>query len=632
MKSDSFTVRRLLSFNESQIAILALAGIVTHILVRASLLPAFLPANIPLFVVLGYGGGILVYDLLKRLQRREFGSDLLAGLSIVTAVLLEEYLAGSLVVLMLSGGQALERFAIHKASSALQALARRMPHTAHRKLQDRLETIPIDQILVGDLITIFPHEVCPCDGIVVEGHGSMDEAYLTGEPFLLSKTPGSEVISGAVNGEYALTIQATRKAEDSRYARIATVMKETQQARIPLRRLGDQLGAWYTPIAIGMAALAWGVSGEVTRFLAVLVVATPCPLLIAIPVAIIGSISLAAKRSIIIRDPAALERMDQCRTIIFDKTGTLTYGIPVLSNEQYFSGFSKDEVLRFAATVEQYSKHPLAQAVFTAAKDRKIPIGLATKITEPPGTGLRGEVDGHMVQLTSRKHLQKSGSAFIAELPPTGGGLECVILIDERLAGLYQFRDMPRHESQSFIEHLGPRHSFKRVMIVSGDRESEVRYLADLVGIKEIYASQTPEEKVAIVQSESKKAYTLYLGDGINDAPALLAATVGVAFGNNSDVTSQAAAVVVMEPSLGRVDELLHIAVRMKRIALQSALGGMLLSMGGMSFAAFGFLPPVAGALFQEGIDLFAVFNALRAGYPPRLVSDYNDFTNANKT
>lgn len=580
--------------------------------------------NVPLLIVLVGGGGLLVFELLKKILRLDFGSDLLAGISIVTSLILGEYLAGAIVVLMLSGGEALERLAISKASSALEALARRMPQRANRKRGEKLETITIDQIEVSDLIVILPHEICPCDGVVLEGHGLMDEAYLTGEPFLISKTPGAEVISGAINGEQALTIRATRKAKDSRYARIAAIMRETQEARIPLRRLGDQLGAWYTPIAVSIAIIAWVITGDPRRFLAVLVVATPCPLLIAIPVAIIGSISLAAKRSIIVRDPAVLERIDQCRTIILDKTGTLTYGTPSLSNETYFTSFSPEKVLRFTATIEQYSKHPLAHALLEEANKRKIELGLASEISEPPGTGLRGMVDGHVLQLTSRKQLEQSKSPFLSTLPPTGGGLECVVLIDEKLAAFYQFRDTPRPESKSFIHHLEPRHKFKRVMIVSGDRESEVRYLANLVGITEIHASKTPEEKVAIVTAETSKAQTLFLGDGINDAPALLAATVGIAFGSSSNVTSQAAGVVIMEPSLGRVDELFHIAGRMKRIALESAIGGMLLSVVGMGFAAFGFLPPVSGALLQEAIDLVTVLNALRAAYQPKSLTDYD--------
>lgn len=614
--------KSILLNREAAIAIFALLGIATHLILRllSTLNPFIL--SLPLLIVLIAGGSWLVYGLLKKLINLEFGSDLLAGISIITSLLLGEYLAGAIVVLMLSGGEALETFAIGKASSALEALAKRIPQRANKKVGDKLELISVDQINIDDLIVVLPHEICPCDGEVLEGHGSMDEAYLTGEPFLISKTPGSAVISGAINGEHAFTIRATATAQNSRYAKIANTMRETQEARIPLRRLADQLGAWYTPLCLLIAALAWILSGEASRFLAVLVIATPCPLLIAIPVAIIGSISYAAKRSIIVRDPAVLEQIDRCQTMILDKTGTLTYGVPSLSHQVYFGDLEKTSILRLAAVIEQYSKHPLAQAILAEAKTRQINLGLASQITEPPGTGLRGLVEGHEVRITSRKQLAKQSSPFLSELPPTKGGLECIVLIDGKLSALFQFRDTPRQESKSFIKHLGPFHNFKHVMIVSGDRESEVQYLAELVGIKEIYASKSPEEKVAIVRSETLKAKTLYIGDGINDAPALLAATVGIAFGSGNDVTAQAAGVIIMEPSLARVDEFFHIAARMKQIALQSAVGGMLLSLVGMALASFGLIAPVAGAMLQEGIDLFAVLNALRVAYPIKVPTD----------
>jgi P-type E1-E2 ATPase len=285
----------------------------------------------PLDLVLILGGLPLIIRLTGKVLAREFGSDLLAGISIVVSVLMGQYLVGSIVVLMLSGGTALETFATRRASSVLKALAQRMPQTAHRKTGNGIMDIEIGSVAVGDILVLFPHEICPVDGVVREGQGRMNEAYLTGEPFEMSKTPGSEVISGAVNGETALTIQAEKLPMDSRYAKIMQVMQETQQRRPRLRRLGDMLGAWYTPLAVSLALAAWILSGEPHRFLAVLVIATPCPLLLAIPVAVIGAISLSARRSIIIKNPAVLEQINQCRILIFDKTGTLTYGRPTLT-------------------------------------------------------------------------------------------------------------------------------------------------------------------------------------------------------------------------------------------------------------------------------------------------------------
>ncbi|MBS0629375.1 MAG: cadmium-translocating P-type ATPase [Verrucomicrobia bacterium] len=554
--------------------------------------------------------------LVRKMFHLEFSSDLLAGISIATSVILEQYLAGSLVVLMLSGGQALETYAIGTASKVLEKLAKRAPTIAHRKRGETLETIAVEQIQIDDILVIFPHEICPVDGEVAQGKGVMDESYLTGEPFLLSKAPGSAVISGSINGEVALTIRAKKLAVDSRYAKIMEVMRESEQKRPRMRRLADQLGAWYTPLSVFIALLAWAISGEAIRFLAVLVIATPCPLLIAIPVAIIGSISLSARCGILIKNPVVLEQLDQCKTIIFDKTGTLTYGKPVLTDQLIFNKHDPKEILQLAASIEQYSKHPLSSAIIEKAKEEKLPLLEVKQISEPKGAGLKGNINEHEIVLTSRKQLSRYG--LNAERLPEGIGLECVILLDGQLVAYYRFHDAPREESTSFIGHLAEKHGIDKIMLVSGDREEEVKYIAEHLGIRQIYASQSPEEKVAIVEKERSLAKTAYLGDGINDAPALVVASVGIAFGQNSDVTAEAAGAVVMDNSLRTVDEFLHISKRMRKIALQSALGGIFLSMAGMVIAAFGYLPPVAGAIAQEVIDVVVILNALRTAWRPK--------------
>jgi heavy metal translocating P-type ATPase len=615
-------------YQQLVIAALAILAIGVHLILRWTMEPLLLTSRVsvdqlPLLVALVGGGIPLVLELLVKLLRREFGSDLLAGISIVTSVVLGEYLAGTLVVLMLSGGEALEGYAVRSASSVLQALARRMPSVAHRRRDGQLADVTLEQVEVGDLLVVFPHEICPVDGTVVEGHGVMDESYLTGEPWVLSKTPGSGVLSGAINGETALTIRAERRAVDSRYARIMEVMRTSEQRRPRLRRLGDQLGAIYTPIALGLALLAWAVSGEALRFLAVLVVATPCPLLIAIPVAIIGSISLSARRGIIIKDPAVLEKIDTCRTVIFDKTGTLTYGQPRLTEVIPGPGFDRQEVLRLVASLERYSKHPLAGAILGAAREAGLTLHNATEVSERPGEGLRGTVAGRALRVTNRAKWAGQDSTRSELLPPAGAGLECVVLIDERYAATFRFRDQPRAEGALFVHHLKPRHHFTRVLLVSGDRESEVRYLAEQVGIEEVYAGQTPEQKLAILRAETARSNTVFVGDGINDAPALTAATVGIAFGQQSDITSEAAGAVILDTSLRKVDEFLHISTRLRAIALESAVGGMILSLGGMVVAALGYLPPVYGAILQEVIDVAAVLNALRVALPPRRLTDY---------
>jgi heavy metal translocating P-type ATPase len=604
---------------ETLIAGLTLVAILLHGALKYAFHFPSRTSNLPLFVALVIGGLPLIWELLKKLWRREFGSDLLAGVSILSAIALREYLVAAIVVLMLSGGEALEAFATARASSVLDALARRMPNVAHRKESAGLVDVKLADIHIGDELTVLPHEICPVDGTVVEGHSVMDEAYLTGEPYEISKTPGSMVISGAINGEKMLVIRAERLAEDSRYARIMKVMQQTEQQRPKLRRLGDQLGAWYTPIALGVAAVAALFSGQAERFLAVVVIATPCPLLLAIPTAIIGAISLAARRAIIIKNPAVLEQIERCQTLIFDKTGTLTYGRPTLTAVICAEGFDRGEVLQFAASLEQYSKHPLAGAIVLQAKQEGIAVLRVEHISEHPGEGLRGTIGGRAVQITGRKKV----ASLNLPLPPPESGLECLVFLRGRHAAAIRFHDAPRKDSASFIRHLQPKHGVARVMLVSGDRESEVKYLAESVGISEVHAGKSPEEKVAIVKAETAKARTLFVGDGINDAPALMAATVGVAFGTQNDITTEAADAVVLETALEKIDELMHIGQRLRRIALQSALGGMAASILGMIAAALGYLPPIWGAIGQEVIDLLAVLNAVRVALPTETLQDF---------
>ena len=598
-----------MNYTNIVIALGSLLGLFTHVVVRW-LVPSLATwSDYPIILVLALGGGVLVWNLLKGMLRGEFGSDLLAGLSIITSIVLEEYLAGALVVLMLSGGEALEDYAMRRASSVLDALARRMPLIAHKRLGLNTQDIPVTDVIAGDEIVVLPHEYCPVDGVIIEGHGSMDESYLTGEPYRVSKTPGCEVISGAVNGDSPLVLRALRQAEDSRYHKIMKVMDVSRQKRPYMRRMADTLGVVYTPIAIGVALLAFLISGDSIRFLAVLVVATPCPLIIAIPVSIIGAISWCAKRGIIIKDPIALERAHICNTLITDKTGTLTVGEPTLVSV-VTNGVSELEAVQLAASLERYSKHPLAQPVLEYATARGIVLSEVEDFSEVPGRGLQGIVRGSLILITGRKMVTEQALSPFGE---SVAGLECVVQRDDVPIALFRFLDEPREESHSFVSHLRPKHNFKDVILLSGDRDTEVRYLAEKMGIAQVFSGKTPEEKVQIVEEETRKGNTLFLGDGINDAPALAMATVGIAFGPRSDITSEAAGAVILEPSLKKVDQFLHISRHLRRVAMQSAVGGMALSVIAMVVAGFGFLPPVYGALTQEAIDLFAVLNAFRA-------------------
>ncbi|MEA2235341.1 MAG: hypothetical protein QOC81_65 [Thermoanaerobaculia bacterium] len=600
------------------IAFASLLGITVYLITRFVFHSRF--SEWALIAVL-IAGLPLLFDLLKKLAAFEVGSDALAGISIVTSAILGEYLAGAIIVLMLSGGTALELYATRRASAVLSALAKRVPDSAHRLTDAGIADVSMPEVRIDDRLVVFPHEICPVDGAVVEGRGTMDESYLTGEPFQIAKAPGSEVLSGAVNGEAAMTIVVTKLPVDSRYAKIVQVMEQAEAQRPRLRRIADRLGGWYTLLALVIAIAGWIIGGEPRRFLAVLVIATPCPLLLAIPVAIIGAISLAATRGIIIKNPAMLEQIDRCRTIIFDKTGTLTYGKPSLTDVLCAPGMTRELALRLAVSLEQYSRHPLAVSILEAARAEGVATADVAEISERPGEGLRGHVGGDMVEITGRKSV---APRIASQLPPPAAGMECIILRNGEYAATLRFQDVPRAESRSFVGHLVPRHQVGRVMLLSGDRDAEVQHLAALVGIENVRAGASPEEKLAIVRAEAAKGPTLFLGDGINDAPAMEAATVGIAFGHNSDITAEAADAVILDPSLASVDELIHIGRRMRRIALQSAVGGMTLSMIGMLAAAAGRLAPVPGAIAQEVIDVLAVLNALRVAAARSELNDLN--------
>ena len=565
-------------------------------------------AEMPLFGALTLGGVPIVAVLTRKLLAQEFGSDFLAGVSIVTAVALREYLVATIVILMLSSGAALETFAARRASRVLEMLAKRMPAIAHRKIADAMMDVAAGEIAAGEILVVLPHEICPVDGVIVEGRGSMNEAYLTGEPFEVEKAPGATVLSGALNGGSLLTIRAGKRATDSRYASIMRVMEETQQRRPRLRRLGDMLGGWYTPLAVGLAVLVWILSGNVERFLAVLVIATPCPLLIAIPAAVIGGVSLCARRGIIIKNPAVLEQIDSCRTFIFDKTGTLTYGKPALTRIVCAPGLTEGEVLRATASLERYSKHPLATAIVEAARQRRYDPLPVSELSEPPGQGLQGTVSGRRVLLTGRNRVAADRLA----LPSVQPGLECLVFLDGKFAALLGFEDSPREESRVFLKHLRPRHRVDRVMLVSGDREAEVRSLAEKVGIRVAHGATTPEEKVELVRAETERAKTAYVGDGINDAPALMEATVGVAMGSGTDVARESADVMLIGNDLLTLVDTLAVARRCRRIILFNFVGTLTVDGLGVGLAALGLLNPLLAAFIHVSSELAFILNSAR--------------------
>jgi len=578
-------------------------------------------AELLLWFIILIGGLPLVIQIIIRLLNKNFGADLIAFIALILAIYLQDNFTAVLIISMLSSGQSLEEYASHRASFVLEALASRMPSKVHLKSDNNFSDINISQVKIGDLIAVFPHEICAIDGEVVQGYGTMDESYLTGEPYRISKTIGSKVLSGAINGDSLFIIKAEKLPKDSRYYKIMEIMQNAKEKKPKMRRIADKIGAIFAPIAIIIAGLSYFFTNDLVNFLAVLTIATPCPLIIAVPVSIISAISISAKRGIIIKDPSALETLPTCSIAIFDKTGTLTYGEPTLTEIISLDKYSADEVLQKTASLERYSRHPLSSAILKEASNRNLILLDAENISEKPGYGMFGNIGNKKIIITSRKKIATHQAGSIA-IPEIEAGLECVVIIDDVVSGLLRFRDIPRKESKSFISHLGNNHNFKKIILLSGDRDSEVNYLAQALNIQECYSSKSPEEKLDFVKMQTSKNKTLFMGDGINDAPALMTATVGIAFGQINNITSESAGIVILENNLLKVDELIHISTLMRKIALQSAGGGMILSIIGMIFASFGMISPALGAVIQQIIDVLAIMNSLRLTFSKSINSD----------
>lgn len=577
--------------------------------------------NYLLLLVIFIGSVPLVLQILFKIIKGNIGADLIALIALILAIYLHEYITAVLLIIMLASGQALEEFASNRASFVLEALSKRVPSIAHLKQDNNFIDINIADIKIGDELALFPHEICPIDGEIINGNGSMDESYLTGEPYRIEKTIGSKVLSGAINGESLFIIKAEKLPIDSRFGKIMQIMKQAKENKPEIHKLADKVGAIFAPITIAFALISYFFSNNLTNVLAILTIATPCPLIIAVPIAIVSAISICARQGIIIKDARILEKLSICSTAIFDKTGTLTYGEPKISEIIALDDFSKTEILQKCATIERYSRHPLALSIIKEANQQNLLLDNAININEKPGFGMTGYIGEQEIIITNRKTLDQ----FIQPknpLPLQIQGLECFVIINKKIAGIIVFRDLERLESKSFIAHLTPNHNFKKIILLSGDKESEVNYIANKLGIFEVFSSQTPEQKLEIVKKETQLAQTLFMGDGINDAPALMLASVGVAFGQGNNITAESAGAVILESNLLKVDELIHISIITRKIILQCAYGGMIFSVIGMIFASLGMISPSQGAIFQQIIDFVAILNGLRLTFLKRINSD----------
>jgi len=567
-------------------------------------------AEVILYLTALLSGLPMAMQIIKKLFFAKITADVVALIALILAAYLQQPLTVCLITLMLSSGTALEKYATNKASFALKNLSDRMPNIAHLKQGDSFIDVVASDIKIDDAIAIFPHEVAPVDGEVISGYGGMDESYLTGEPYKINKTIGSQVLSGSINGESTLIIKATKLAKNSRYAQIVDIMAQAQQEKPNLQRLADKIAVFFVPLTIIIAGLCYYFTNDLVRFLAVLTIATPCPLLIAVPIAIISAISLAAKCGIVIKDPKILEYLPICTTAIFDKTGTLTFGEPKLVQVVAIASYSDLQIIQKVASLERHSRHPLAQAVLNYAKEQKIILLNADNVNEKPGYGIFGKVGTYDVVITNRTNAQKFVNYNM--LPPINIGLECIVILNNEVAGLLLFEDVERPETHSFISHLAPEHNFQQVILLSGDNQAQVDYLGKKLGINKCYGNKTPEEKLAIVKQYSKNSPTLFVGDGINDAPALMLATASIAFSKHNQVASESANAVILENNLAKVDKLMHISIDTRNIAIQSAVGGMIFSFAGMIMASFGYISPAQGAILQQVIDVIAIINALR--------------------
>jgi heavy metal translocating P-type ATPase len=557
-------------------------------------------------------------EVVGGLLRREPGVDLIAILAMAGALALEEYLAGAVIAFMLSTGRSLEDFADARAHRELASLLARAPRSAHRYAGEALEAVPIEDVAAGDRLLVMKGEVVPVDGLLQAEAGVFDESALTGESRPVERSRGEQVRSGAVNAGSAFDLRAVATAAESTYAGIVRLVEEAQREKAPFVRLADRYALIFIPVTLAIATVAWAVSGDPVRALAVLVVATPCPLLLAAPIAIVAGISRAAKRGIIVKGGGALEALARGRVLLLDKTGTLTAGAPELTDIEVFGDLDPDEVLRLAASLDQVSPHVLAAAIVGSARGRGLALAFPEEVHEEGGSGILGSVDGRKVALgkaswvTGGEPLPERARDLRRRTAMEGSS--CVfVAVDGSVAGAVVLDDPIRADTPRVIRSLR-RAGIKRVVMVTGDHPDVAESVGIALGVDRILSERDPTDKVEAVRAESQGGVTIMVGDGVNDAPALAAADVGIAMGaRGATASSEAADVVLVVDRLDRVAEALRIARRSRGIAVQSVLVGMGLAFGGMLLGAFGLLAPVGGAVLQEFIDVAVILNALRA-------------------
>jgi len=561
----------------------------------------------------------LTWSVARSLIRGDVGVDVIALLAMAGALALGEYLAGAVIALMLAGGNALEAFASGRARRELRALVERAPRVAHRRTETGWEEILIDAVEVGDVLLVRAGEVVPTDGVIVGERAVIDESSLTGEPLPATYTRGHVLASGTANAGDAFELRATHRAGDSAYAALVRLVAEAEKRRAPFVRMADRYAVFFLPLTLAIAGGAWAISGDSVRALAVLVVATPCPLILAAPIAFVAGLSRAAQVGVIVKGGVTIERLGDARTVLLDKTGTLTLGIPTVERVVALDGIGHGELLRLAASLDQLSNHVLAAAIVRQASSEGVALARPERVTEEPGQGIAGVIEGRQVVVGSAAWLSRHAidTRGPGTLPRSVDGNAIVLVgVDELLAGVLVMGDHVRPDAHELVRRLRA-DGVQHVAMLSGDREGIAQAVGEQLGMDRVYAEQSPEDKLGIVRrmrGDPRLSPVVMVGDGINDAPALAMADVGIAMGGaGATVSSETADAVITVDRIDRVADAIAIGRRTTQIARQSVVGGIGLSSCGMALAAAGWLVPVAGAIAQEAIDVVVILNALRA-------------------
>jgi len=558
----------------------------------------------------------LLIEIVTSLRRGDVGLDIVAALSMTAALVFGESLAASIVALMYGGGQYLESFAEKAARREMTALLSRVPRTAVRHRDGRLEEVALELLQPGDRLLIRRGDIVPVDGTVAEGTGVLDQSALTGESMPVKIPRGEAAMSGSTNVGEAFDLVATRRAAESTYAGIVRLVEAAQRARAPMSRMADRYALLFLVVTIVLAAAAWEMTADPIRAVAVLVAATPCPLILAVPVAIVSGLSRAAKLGILIKGGKAIETLARVRSLVIDKTGTLTVGQARIVSVKPADGVANDDLLRIAASLDQASKHIIAQTIVAEARRKGLVLAVPSDVMETPGEGLTGTVEGHKAVVGGLHFIAgKISDAGLLPLPHDRppGALAVAVAIDDRLAGVLVLADELRAGTEALLHDLRAI-GIERVVLATGDRHEVARFIASGLSLDLVRSELTPDQKILVVLSERKNGPVMMIGDGVNDAPALAAADVGVAMGaKGAAASAEAADVVLLVDQLDRILPAIKIARRSRYIALECVVAGIGLSTIAMIAAAFGFLVPVEGALLQEVIDVAVIFNALRA-------------------